>query len=47
MAHGVHPAVKEVETPDTAAVSDRASAEAQLRELRPGDHAVLPSRQLG
>jgi hypothetical protein len=39
--------VNEVETPDTAAMRDRARAEAELSELRPRDHAMLPRRQFG
>jgi hypothetical protein len=44
VAHGINPSVKEVETPDLAAIRDRARAEAECRELRPGHHAMLPRR---
>jgi hypothetical protein len=44
VAHGVNPAVKEVETPDAAAILDRARTEAEVPELRDRHHAMLPSR---
>ena len=47
MAHGVDPAVKEVETPDLEAILDRARTEAKFDELRERHHAVLPRRQFG
>jgi hypothetical protein len=47
VAHGVDPAVKEVETPDLEAILDRARAEAESRELRARHDPMLPSRQFG
>jgi hypothetical protein len=47
VAHGVNPAVKEVETFDLAVVRSRARPEAQCRGLRPRHDAMLPRRQFG
>ena len=47
MPDRVDPAVKEVEAPGAAAVLDRARTQADLRELRPRDHTVLPGGQFG
>jgi hypothetical protein len=47
VAHGVHPSVKEVETPDLEAIFDRLPVETQRAELGPRHHAMLPSRQFG
>ena len=47
MAHGVHPAVKEVETPDATAIRDRVAVETRGAQLRHRDHAVLPRCQSG
>jgi hypothetical protein len=47
VAHGVYPAVKEVETPDAAAVSDRAPVQTGLEQLQLGDHPMSPSRHVG
>ena len=46
VAHGVNPAVKEVETPDAAAGLDRAAPKPSP-ELRQRHHAMLPRRQFG
>ena len=45
MAHGVDPAVKEVETPDLQAIRDRARIETERQDLRPSDDTMLPRRQ--
>ena len=47
MAHGVDPAVKEMQTPDTAAVLDGVAVQAGGEQLRLTDHPMLPSRQAG
>ena len=47
MADGVHRAVKEVETPDAAAIRDGVMVESGGESLDDRDHAVLPSRDLG
>ena len=47
MTHGVHPPVKEMKTPDAAAVLDRARAEPERHELGSGHDAVLPRGQFG
>jgi hypothetical protein len=44
---GVHPAVKEVETPDLEAILDRVPPEAERLELAAGHDTVLPSGQFG
>jgi hypothetical protein len=44
---GVHPAVKEVETPGAAAVGDRVAVQPGGDQLRLGHHPVLLSRQSG
>ena len=47
MTDRVNPAVKEVETPDTEAVSDGVTGKAAGQQLLLSHHAVLPSRQSG
>ena len=47
MAHGVNPAVKEVETPDAAAICDSVAVESGGEQLEERDHSVLPSGDLG
>jgi hypothetical protein len=47
VTHGVDPAVKEVKTPDAAAVLDRVTVKAGGDQLRLADHTMLPSRQSG
>ena len=47
MAHGVHPAVKEVETPDATAIRDRVVIESRAEELHERDHPVLTSGDFG
>jgi hypothetical protein len=47
VTHGVNPAVKEVETPDPAAIRDRVVIEPRPEELRERDHPVLPSSDFG
>jgi hypothetical protein len=47
VAHGVNPAVKEVETPNPAAILDRARTEAERYELRRGHHSMLPRGESG
>ena len=47
MTDGVDPAVKEVETPDAAAIGDSVAVEAGAEQLHDRDHPVLPSGQLG
>jgi hypothetical protein len=47
VADGVHPAVKEVEAPDTAPILDRVAVETGREQLRLTDHPMLPSRQSG
>jgi hypothetical protein len=42
VAHGVHPAVKEVETPDAAAICDSVVVKPGREQLRNRDHPVLP-----
>ena len=43
MAHGVDPAVKEVQPPDAAAIGDRVAVKPGGKQLRLGDHAMLPA----
>jgi hypothetical protein len=47
VAHGVDPAVKEVQPPDLEAIRDRARVEPERHELHPRHHAMLPRRQFG
>ena len=47
MAHGVDPAVKEVEAPDAAAIRDRVVVEPRGEQLDDRDHPVLPSGDSG
>jgi hypothetical protein len=47
MTHGVHPAVKEVETPDAAAIRDSVTVQADGEQLRDRHHSMLPSRHVG
>ena len=47
MAHGVNPAVKEVETPDLEAILDRLPTETERAELAPRHHTMLPRGQFG
>jgi hypothetical protein len=47
MAHGVDPAVKEVEAPDAAAIRDSVAVEPGGEQLPKRDHPVLPSRRSG
>ena len=47
MTHGVNPAMKEVETPDAAAIRDSVAVEARGEQLQNRHHAVLPSCQPG
>ena len=47
MAHGVHPAVKEVEPTGRNPVVDGPAAHTEREQLAPGDDAVLPLRPRG
>ena len=47
MAHGVHPAVKQMETPDTAAIRDGGAVQTGGEQLQQRDHPMLLSRQPG
>ena len=47
MAHGVDPAVKEMETPELAAILDHPRAEAEPHELGPRHDAMLQRCQFG
>lgn len=45
MTHGVNPAMKEMETPDSEAILDRVRIQANRNQLGASDHSMLPSRQ--
>jgi hypothetical protein len=47
VAHGVNPAVKEVETSDAAAIRDSLAVQFGGEQLRDRDHPMLRSRQPG
>jgi hypothetical protein len=44
---GVHPTVKEMQTPDTAAILDRVAIQTGREQLDLTQHAMLSSRQSG
>jgi hypothetical protein len=46
MAHGVDPAMKEVQTPDREAVLNRTGTDPKRQQLSPSHHAMLPGCQL-
>ena len=47
MAHGINPAVKEVETPDLAAIGDSVAVKSSGEQLRDRDHSMLRSGHSG
>ena len=47
MAHGVDPAVKEMETPDAAAIGDGVVVKPRGEQLDDRDHPVLPGGDSG
>jgi hypothetical protein len=47
VAHGVHPAVKEVKAPDAAAIRNRVAVQSCGEQLRDRDHSMLRNGDFG